>query len=95
MCSTLSALTGEQPAGGAVVDRQTYIKEVLMKLYIGISWSQSKHDICFINTPAAIQTQAVIQLSQKGFWSLNKGERGLEISQKLFSRIKNGTFHPD
>jgi len=38
-----------------------------MKLYIGIDWSQNKHDICFLNHSGAIQAQAVIEHSQVGF----------------------------
>ena len=39
-----------------------------MKLYIGIDWSQSKHDVCFLNHSGVIQAHAVIEHSQKGFW---------------------------
>ena len=29
-----------------------------MKLDIGIDWSQSKHDVCFLNSSGAVQAQA-------------------------------------
>jgi hypothetical protein len=41
-----------------------------MKLYIGIDWSQSKHDICFLNATGVVQAQDVIEHSQIGFWKL-------------------------
>ena len=51
-----------------------------MKLYIGIDWSQSKHDICFINTKGVIQTHAVIQHSQTGFWEFEQRRKRFGIS---------------
>jgi transposase len=50
-----------------------------MKLYIGIDWSQSKHDICFVNTKGAIQSQLVIPHSQTGFWEFEKRRKRLGI----------------
>ncbi|MBG7610299.1 MAG: IS110 family transposase [Anaerolineae bacterium] len=43
-----------------------------MKLYLGIDWSQSKHDICFLNDAGSILKQSVIQHSQTGFEELDR-----------------------
>jgi transposase len=41
-----------------------------MKLYIGIDWSQSKHDVCFLNPAGSSLAQLVIPHSQEGFWQI-------------------------
>ena len=51
-----------------------------MKLYIGIDWSQSKHDVCFVNAKGAIQTKIVIPHSQSGFWQFDHPRRQLGLS---------------
>lgn len=51
-----------------------------MKLYIGIDWSQSKHDVCFVNAKGAIQTKIVIPHSQSGFWQCDHRRKQLGIS---------------
>jgi transposase len=43
-----------------------------MKSYIGIDWSQCKHDICFLNDAGSILKQSVIQHSQTGFEELDR-----------------------
>ena len=48
-----------------------------MKVYIGIDWSQNKHDLCFLNQAGACLAQIVIPHSQSGFWQIE------EIRQKL------------
>lgn len=48
-----------------------------MRLYIGIDWSQSKHDLCFLNQAGASLAQITIPHSQEGFWQIET------IRQKL------------
>lgn len=48
-----------------------------MRLYLGIDWSQSKHDICFLNPTGSTVAQHVIPHSQEGFWQIE------DIRQKL------------
>jgi len=50
-----------------------------MKLYIGIDWSQSKHDVCFLNHAGVIQAQAVIEHSPAGFGKFEKLCRQLGV----------------
>ena len=54
-----------------------------MRLYIGIDWSQSKHDICFLNPAGSTLAQLVIPHTQEGFWQLE------EIRQKLGGTVEN------
>ena len=54
-----------------------------MKLYIGIDWSQSKHDICFLNPAGSTLAQLVIPHSQEGFWQIEK------TRQKLGSEVQD------
>lgn len=53
-----------------------------MRLYIGIDWSQNKHDLCFINQAGAILATKVIPHTQEGFWQLE------EIRRKLGSEVE-------
>ena len=41
-----------------------------MKVYIGIDWSQNKHDLCVLNQAGACLSQLVIAHSQNGFWQI-------------------------
>ena len=41
-----------------------------MRLYIGIDWSQSKHDLCFLNPAGSTLAQLTIPHSQEGFWQI-------------------------
>ena len=43
-----------------------------MKLYVGIDWSQSKHDICLLNPAGVVQAQTVIDHSETGFFQLDR-----------------------
>jgi hypothetical protein len=65
-----------------VVDLQRE-KEVLMRLYIGIDWSQSKHDVCFLNQDGSTLAQLVIQHSLEGFWQIE------DIRQKLGGEVED------
>jgi len=53
-----------------------------MKLYIGIDWSQSKHDLCFLNPSGAVQAQAVVEHSQSGFWKLEDLRKQIGVERE-------------
>lgn len=53
-----------------------------MKLYIGIDWSQRKHDICFLNEAGVVQARAVIEHSQTGFEKLDYLRKQMGVSAK-------------
>ncbi len=42
-----------------------------MKLYIGIDWSQNKHDVCFLNPIGFGQFYFVIEQPPTGFWKFD------------------------
>jgi transposase len=54
-----------------------------MRLYIGIDWSQSKHDVCFLNQDGSTLAQLVIQHSLEGFWQIE------DIRQKLGGEVED------
>jgi transposase len=47
-------------------------KEVLMQVYIGIDWSEQKHDVVFMNTAGAVLAQFEIPHSAEGFLHLDE-----------------------
>ena len=51
-----------------------------MKLYIGIDWSQNKHDICFLNPSGVVQLQFVIEHTQTGFWKLEHRRQQMGVA---------------
>jgi transposase len=51
-----------------------------MKLYLGIDWSQNKHDICLLNPSGVIQAQTVIDHSETGFCQLDHLRKQLGAS---------------
>jgi len=69
-------------------------KEVLMQVYIGIDWSEQKHDVVFMNTAGATLAQFEIPHSAEGFlqfdetrWRMKLGTKdcvvGLETAHNL------------
>jgi transposase len=53
-----------------------------MRLYIGIDWSQNKHDLCFLNQAGASLAQISIPHSQEGFWQIEtiRQKLGIEVA---------------
>jgi len=43
-----------------------------MHLYIGIDWSEQKHDVAFVNEQGALVQQSDIVHSEQGFEQLNR-----------------------
>ena len=65
-CRALSALTGTRQPGPSM-GFQSQDKEARMGLYIGIDWSEKKHDIVFMNEPGAAIARLTIPHTAKGF----------------------------
>ena len=51
-----------------------------MQVYVGIDWSQNKHDITFLNELGAVMATLVIPHSQDGFARLDATCRGLSLT---------------
>jgi transposase len=51
-----------------------------MKLYLGIDWSESKHDICLLNPGGVVQAQTVIEHSETGFCQLDHLRKQMGVS---------------
>jgi len=58
---------------------QSALKEVHMEVYIGIDWSQSKHDVAMMNEAGAVVVQGVIAHSEEGFLKLELLRRRLGV----------------
>ena len=52
-----------------------------MTTYIGIDWSEEKHDVVFLNEPAAILGQLTMSHSPEGLRNLEKTREYLGISR--------------
>ena len=50
-----------------------------MKVYIGIDWSQKKHDLCFLNQAGACLAQQTIAHTPAGFWQIDEMRRKLGV----------------
>ena len=53
-----------------------------MKLYIGIDWSQNKHDVCFLNPSGVVQIKFVINHTETGFWELEQMRKKMGFAQE-------------
>lgn len=51
-----------------------------MKVYMGIDWSQNKHDIVFLNEASAVVAQLTVPHAQEGFLKLNEARKRLGIA---------------
>ena len=50
-----------------------------MKVYLGIDWSERKHDVCMINECGEVLQQLVISHTPEGFLELDRARRKMEI----------------
>jgi transposase len=50
-----------------------------MKVYIGIDWSQNKHDLCFLNQAGAHLAQLIIPHTPAGFWKIDETRKKLGV----------------
>ena len=53
-----------------------------MILYIGIDWSENKHDIVYMNESGATVLVRQIDHSQDGFEELDKARKGFKVTPK-------------
>ena len=53
-----------------------------MKVYLGIDWSERKHDVCMINECGEVIQQLVIEHSPEGFLALDMARRKMEIEAR-------------
>ena len=51
-----------------------------MNVYLGIDWSQMKHDLCWMNEAGAVVAQQTILHSADGFAKLDDARQRLEIA---------------
>ena len=65
-----SALTGTRTSGTSM-GLQSLHKEDHMRLYTGIDWSESKHDVVFMNEKGAAVAQLTIPHTPDGFLKLD------------------------
>jgi transposase len=50
-----------------------------MKVYIGIDWSQNKHDLCILNQAGAYLAQLTIPHTPAGFWKIDETRKKLGV----------------
>ena len=50
-----------------------------MKVYIGIDWSEKKHDICFMNEKGEVMLEKQIEHSLSGFIAFDQARRSLNV----------------
>jgi transposase len=53
-----------------------------MKVYIGIDWSEQKHQVCFMNEAGAVIQQMSVEHSVEGFLKLEAARQKLGVSPK-------------
>ena len=54
-----------------------------MKLYIGIDWSESKHDLVFMNEKGGVIERETIRHNQEGFRQINRVCKKLQVSRQI------------
>ena len=69
-CRTKSAITGTRKPDMAKTGLPRAQEEVLMQVYIGIDWSESKHDVVFMNEKGGVITGYTIEHNAEGFWQI-------------------------
>jgi len=72
-----SAVTGTQAL--AMSRNSKGILEAYMKVYIGIDWSEKKHDICFMNDKGEVMLEKQIEHNLSGFIVFDQARRSLNI----------------
>jgi transposase len=53
-----------------------------MKVYLGIDWSERKHDVCMINERGEVIQQLVISHTPEGFLELDEARRRMEVEAR-------------
>src|SRR5215207_7666532 len=65
-----SAITGSRALAPSRISREQ--QEVAMQVYIGIDWSENKHDVCFMHETGAVLLMLQIQHTMAGFRELDQ-----------------------
>ena len=52
-----------------------------MKVYIGIDWSENKHDVCFLQERGETLLTLQIQHTMAGFRQLDQARRSLSLGR--------------
>jgi hypothetical protein len=73
-----NAITGTQETNTRVTFRGR--QEATMKVYIGIDWSEKKHDICFMHENGEVLRNLQILHTMDGFVALDKACQELGVS---------------
>ena len=55
-----------------------------MNVYLGIDWSQMKHDLCWMNEAGAVVAQQTILHSVEGFAKLGEARQRLGIAPETY-----------
>ncbi len=53
-----------------------------MKVYIGIDWSENKHDVCFLDEMGEVQLVQEIAHTIAGFWQLDQARQSLGVGRQ-------------
>jgi transposase len=83
-CTVESVSRFERPNGTTIAHTAPpglwpQAKEVLMQVYLGIDWSQAKHDAVFLNQAGALLAQFEFQHTPDGFLRLDKARQKLGV----------------
>ena len=57
-------------------------KEIIMKVYIGIDWSENKHDICFLDETGEVLLVKQIPHTIAGFRQLDQARQSLGVGRQ-------------
>jgi transposase len=64
------------------MSNQVFVRRYAMQIYIGIDWSESSHDITFLNEAGQIVVHKVISHSQEGFLEIQALRQQLHVEVK-------------
>jgi transposase len=60
-------------------------EEITMKVYIGIDWSENKHDICLMHETGEVLLVQQIPHTIAGFWQLDQARESLGVGRQEVS----------
>src|SRR6266545_7126958 len=75
-----SAITGSRRLATSRISREE--QEVTMKVYLGIDWSENKHDVCFLSTSGEVLLVLQIQHTIAGFRELDQAGQSLGVARE-------------
>ena len=68
---TVTSIRGEPPG---------LRKEATVKVYLGIDWSEQKHQVCFMNKAGAVIQQMSVEHSVDGFLKLEAAQATISMT---------------